>query len=278
VLLTYNSDGSFKETVSYGDRTTNMGNVGAGGFNLPNLHRLKWIDEDEVAVFKKEDSGSVYRIRSIHRYVDENIAGVCYYLPYTGNLMWISVTNRGSTYAEKYLGKNLALTKYITDRTNTSSMQETYCIKHMVGEHTDEFGLTYENVGVDPSGNWVDIKITYNPANVRCLPLIITQTQRVLTPVSSGTKGKIEVTIEITNPSPANTVPVFQQRQGLSVPNSSNVTRVTNLGKWLPGGTTGKTVYTVESKTGPLSDTDAHLTGSFQYTYRYPFTFSIDFE
>ena len=35
----------------YGDKTTSMGNQGGGGFNLPQYHRLGWIDDDEIALF-----------------------------------------------------------------------------------------------------------------------------------------------------------------------------------------------------------------------------------
>ena len=69
VLLKYNTDGTYNSADGYGDRTTNEGSVAAGGWNLPNYHRLNWIEEDEVAVFHKEDSGTVYRIRNIKKVI-----------------------------------------------------------------------------------------------------------------------------------------------------------------------------------------------------------------
>ena len=152
-------------------------------------------------------------MRDIHLYEDVNLAGVVYYLPHTGNRLWIALTNRGSAHGDNYFGNNYALTKYVTGWHNTSAMQETICITQMIGEHTDDFGLTFELVGLNTTEKWADIRITYNPADEkRILPMVFNQTQRLLKAPASGVKGEMEVTISITNPNLATTIPFVQQR------------------------------------------------------------------
>ena len=286
--------GLFSGYAGYGDKTTSMGNQGGGGYNLPQYHRLGWIDEDEIALFKKEDSGKVFRIRNIHHHVkDGNLAGVCYYLPTSGNLLWIAVNDR-SVHGDEFLGKNLALSKYVTSWNMTSGMQSTAAFDIKVGEHTDCFGLTYKLVGMDRAKKpgWVDIKITYREADVRRnKPIEITQTQKTIKPVANGRGGIVEVTMEITNPNDFKTTdPVVTQIKKLEVAGARRVTQEWGTAAWepnkkrgggmhpcIPGECTGKHVYRVESKPGPLSGKDAVLKASYQLAFLHPFEFDITF-
>ena len=284
----------FADFNGYGDKTTSMGNQGGGGFNLPQYHRLGWIDEDEVALFRKEDSGKVYRIRDIHHHVkDGNLAGVCYYLPTSGQLMWLALNRRG-VHGNDFLGKDLALSKYATSWNMTSGMQPTVAFDIKCGEHTDDFGLTYKLVGMDSGKqpNWVDIQIAYSETDFkRNKPLVIKQTRKTIRPVATGKGGIVEVTMEVTNPNDfKTTTPVVTQIKKLEVPGARRVTQEWGTAAWkpnkkrgggmhpcIPGECTGKHVYRVESQPGPLAPKDAVLKATYQFAFLNPFEFDVTF-
>jgi hypothetical protein len=271
-----------------------MGNQGGGGFNLPQYHRLGWIDDDEVSLFKREDSGKVYRIRDIHHHVkDGNLAGVCYYLPTSGNLMWLALNSR-KIHGKEFLGKNLALSKYVSSWNMSSGMQPTGAFDIKCGGHTDDFGLTYKLVKMDraKTPRWVDIRITYNKSDFkRNKPLIIKQTQKTIRPVSKGRGGIVEVTMEITNPNDfKTTTPIVTQIKRLEVPGARRVTQEWGTAAWkpnkkrgggmhpcIPGQCTAKHVYRVESPPGSQAGKRAVLKATYQLAFLYPFEFDIKF-
>jgi len=286
--------GVFSDYNGYGDKTTSMGNQGGGGFNLPQYHRLGWIDNDEVALFSKQDSGKVYRIRDIHHHVkDGNLAGVCYYLPTSGNLMWLALNSR-KVHGNEFLGKDLALSKYVTSWNMTSGMQSTAAIDIKCGRHTDDFGLTYELVRMDSGRRpkWVDIKITYKEADFkRNKQLKIKQTQKTIRPASKNRGGIVEVTMEITNPNDLETTtPIVTQIKNLQVPAARRITQEWGTAAWkpnkkrsggmhpcIPGECTAKHVYRVESKPGPQARRGATLKATYQLAFLHPFEFDIKF-
>lgn len=288
----------------YGDCTTLMGRNGGESYNLPQLHRLCWIEPEKIAVFTKADSGMVYRIHNIYDFSEETlndpskVAGVVYYLPISGNRLWISI-NRRSVYGNDYYGDQLAMTKYVTDYHMTSGMKGSCAVDHKTADHTDCYGLTYEMVGKsDNAGDkgWVDIKITYNAADERrLLPLEITK--RVVTVKQSpgpGKRGIVEVYLEIFNPNPEKGVdPFLTTRSHLTVPNTNNVKLIYGTRAWetkdppvkrgqlhpiFPSQCTAQLLYEVTSKVGPLEPDDAHVTGSWKAAHMLPFEFPITFE
>ena len=286
----------------YGDRTTVMGRNGGKSYNLPQLHRLGWIEPKKVAVFTQEKSGTVYRIHDIYDFSEDTyrdptkVAGVVYYLPITGNRLWISINER-KVYQDQYFGDSLAMSKYVTDYHKTSGMKGTLCIDQKTAGHTDDFGLTYRMVKRSPDGSknkWVDIKITYNKAHQRrTLPLQITPTFRVLQSPAPGRRGEVEVTLKIFNPNPRNTTPFLTTRGALTVPNSNRVSFVYGTRSWekrekpvkrgqlhpiFPAQTTGYVAYKVTSKAGPLKPEQARGTGSYRLAHMQPFRFPIEFK
>lgn len=253
--------------TSYADGLCAMGGNGiGGGYCIPALHRLGWVEEHEVQYV---EPGKTFRLRRRHFRDEVSAVALVFNDPLTGARFWWN-WERIAQASDKWGMGSFDLpdeldggpakgffVKYVSGLYNTSKMVRHFRLSLHGAAWVDDSGLVFETQVVDM--DHVDVRVTFDAAKVaRALPLEVTGVQQtVATPaVAPGTPGKVSLAITVHNPNPPTTSPAVLGARRSIFTGGDEFACPNKVRFFIVGGASITYDFIVDSKASPLLQAD----------------------